>query len=168
MTPFVTLRVIYRDKDTQTGRSIVNGKDAGTTEMHSGSATYVFKNQWPFPMKLAFPPIGYAFGGMDPRTPDVSDVKLMPQFCRKRQIIRLEPFAEMRFESPYTLTGLGPFVEHFVFGPTREGAEDGVFVGEVASTSDVHPRNGSTDAIGALAVFLGAVHVCLPQSANSG
>jgi hypothetical protein len=136
----VSLRIIYHDNQTETGRFVVNGKDAGTTEMHTGSATYVFKNQLPFPLKLAFPPIGYAFGGSVPRTPNVNDVKLMPQFCGEPQIIPLEPFAEKRFESPYVITGgSDPFAEHFVFGPAHEGAEDGVFVGEVISTSEVHP-----------------------------
>jgi hypothetical protein len=140
VTPFVTLRVIYHDNETQTGGFLVNGNNAGTTEMHTGSATYVFKNPWPFPLKLVFPPIGYAFGGSVPRTPQVNDVKLMPQFCKEPQIIRLEPLTEKRFESPYTITGgSGSFAEHFVFGPAHEEAEDGVFVGEVTSTSEVHP-----------------------------
>ena len=41
--PCMALRVIYHDGTTETGRAVFNGKDEGATELHAGSATYVFK-----------------------------------------------------------------------------------------------------------------------------
>jgi hypothetical protein len=139
MTPPITLRVIYQDKETQSAETVINGKQGATTELHSGSATYVFKNELPIPLKLMFPPIGYAGGGLVPITPHVNDLKNMPAFCQKPQIVTLPPMGQQSFESSYTFTGTNP-VEHFVFGCPSEGAEDGIFVGEVDSTPEMHPK----------------------------
>ena len=86
-----------------------------------------------------FPPVGYAGGGLVPRTPQVNDVKNMPAFCRKPQIITLPPMGQKSFESSYVFTG-SDIVERFVFGCPSEKAEDGIFVGEVDSTSEIHPK----------------------------
>jgi hypothetical protein len=140
MTPCISLRVIYHDKETQSAETVFNGEQGASVEVHSGTATYVFKNNLPVPMKLMFPPIGYAGGGLVPRTPHVNDVKTMPSFCRKQQIVTLPPLGEQSFESPYLFTGGKDIVEHFVFGCPTEGAENGMFVGEVDSIPEVHPK----------------------------
>jgi len=140
MNSHITLRVIYQDKETQSAETVVNGQRGANTEFHSGTATYVFKNNLLVPLKLMFPPIGYAGGGMVPRTPQVNDVKNMPAFCQKPQIITLPPIGQKSFESPFTFTGGSDLVERFVFGCPSEKAEDGIFVGEVDSTSEIHAK----------------------------
>ena len=139
MTPCITLRVIYHDKETIPAETTFNGKQGATTEAHEGTATYIFKNNLPIPLKLMFPPIGYAGGGLVPRTPQVNDVKNMPAFCQKPQIVTLPPSGEQSFESSYAVIGTNP-VEHFVFGCPSEGAEKDIFVGEVDSTPEMHPK----------------------------
>ena len=137
--PSVTLRVIYQDNVTDVAGTVVNGKEGSNVGFHQGSATYFFKNELPIPVKLMFPPIGYTSGSV-PITPQVVDVTRMPTFCQQPQVVQLEPFAEQSFESSYTITGTSP-VEHFVFGCPRQGNNDGVFVGEVASTPEIRPAH---------------------------
>jgi hypothetical protein len=141
VTPCVTLRVVYHDRVTDVAGTVFNGNQGGNEEFHQGSSTYVFKNQLPIPVKLMFPPIGYSFGGLIPITPQVVDVAQMPAFCQEQQIVQLGPLAEQSFESSYTITGTNP-IEHFVFGCPRDG-EKGVFVGDVASTPEIHAAKRS-------------------------
>ncbi len=134
MCPAVTLRIVYRDSETHMAETVFNGKSGADCEVHVGVATYVFKNNLPIPLKLVFPPIGYAGGGAVQRTPQVNDVKSMPTFCQKPQTVTLPPNGQQSFESPYTFTGpSSSLVEHFVFGCPSQDAEDGIFVGQVDS-----------------------------------
>jgi hypothetical protein len=91
----VALRVSYLDDKTFSGESGI---------FHQGIATYTFKNTIPLPVKFAFPPIGYVFGGEVPFTPQCNDIERMPEFCREAQVIELEPNAERQFQARYTIT----------------------------------------------------------------
>ena len=124
----ISLTIAYRDKEVIAG--------AGGGEMHSGTATYVFKNNSPIPVKIVFPPQGYTSGGVVPITPQCSDTANMPKFCSAPQAIDFAPFAEKRFTGEYNITsahGDTPLVERFVFGPAADRNLKNVVVDYVES-----------------------------------
>jgi hypothetical protein len=127
----ISLHVDFNDNQTKTG---------GGAEFHQGNAVYKFRNEYLEPIKLAFPPIGYTFGGVVPLTPQCTDHSRMPTFCLPARIIELKLGESQTFESKYTLSGpAGSPVEHFVFGPASDPDTKNVFVGEIISTSRIHP-----------------------------
>ena len=91
----ISLKIIYRDKEVISGPS---------GNLHSGTATYIFKNRFPFPVKLVFPPISCAFGGSIPLTPQCNDPKYMPECFQKSQLIEFPPNSERRFTSEYNIS----------------------------------------------------------------
>lgn len=124
----ITLTVAYQDKE------VIASEGGG--ELHSGTATYVFKNQLPIPVKLVFPPLGYTSGGGVPITPNCSDATQMPEFCRAAQVIEFAPFAEKQFTSKYSIfsaRGVAPLTARFVFGPAADRNQKGVVVDCVES-----------------------------------
>ncbi len=112
----ISLAIAYRDKEEI-------GAVEGGGEAHEGTATYVFKNNLPVPVKLVFPPLGYTAGGVMPLAPHCSDATQMPEFCRTAQIIEFAPFAERQFTSGYvtiSARGAAPPTARFVFGPASD------------------------------------------------
>ena len=141
-TPYLSLHVTYSDNTSLDDTSMFNGHQGGNSELHQGTANYVFKNHLPFPIKIIFPPIGYTFGGMVQITPQVTNLEAMPSFCQKKQIVQIEPGREVQFDSRYAI--LCPAnqsnpsaVSNFVFGCLGAEGEKDVFVGEVTSTSEM-------------------------------
>ena len=123
----ISLHVNFNDEQTGSG-------------YHSGTAVYTFRNEFLKPVKLVLPPVGYTYGGLAPITPQCTDHARMPTFCEPARIIELKPNEAQSFESKYNLVGPeGRAVEHFVFGPAKEADTNDVFVGEVVSTSVIHP-----------------------------
>jgi hypothetical protein len=128
----VALRVVYRDTECYPGE--------GGGAAHEGTATYVFKNTLPVPVKFAFPPIGYVSGGLVPFAPQCSDVEHMPEFCRTAQIVELEPFGERHFESRYLILTAArnprPPSTQFIFGMPAGSPEKRLIVDAVQSAGD--------------------------------
>ncbi len=152
----VSLNITYRDKEIIQGAGGDSHSGTGThvfgegMELHEGTATYVFKNQLPIPVKIVFPPIGYASGGFVPITPQCCDATNMPEFCRTAQVVEFAPGAERRFTSKYAIAsarGAAPPVERFVFGPAADREQKGVLVDCVESAGKFEKAE-STDAKG--------------------
>ena len=128
----VSLHIVYH------GDSMLQG---GNFVMYSGTASYTFSNDWPFPVTLAFPPLSHytwtctptAFGippffyyrskttWQDSPFPD--NQGSLPEFAQKQREVVIPAGQSVTFTSPFNVSctdgGLPRSNHAFVFGMPR-------------------------------------------------
>jgi hypothetical protein len=139
LTP-ITLRVEYKPARP------------GAGGIMSQTATYVFKNEWPGHVKIAFPPIAYLVATEDSLTYDYypDDVSRMPAFCRQPRVITFLPYEEKVFVEQAAWIQPDSKVRHrqeeFIFGNPLDLDGDVVLpcavVGNVEEVSPGRPKTG--------------------------
>jgi hypothetical protein len=119
----ISLHIVYVD-NAATSRN----------DFHSGTATYIFKNNLPLKAAIAFPPISCQPDFMVPFAGDISSY--VPDFCRKQRIVEFPPNGELRFTAKYGFVGDSAPRFLFMFGNPTKSRNASLLLAPVYSTSE--------------------------------